>query len=94
MPPSYLVDRRIPSTKNHFVTLCKPVKALQPRDHYFKAHLPILLKSAMPVHPKVPPTVSTRVSTKVSSAPSSTQVTASTKKQTIVTKINQISLDR
>jgi hypothetical protein len=30
MPPSYLVDRRIPSTKNHFVTLCKPITALQP----------------------------------------------------------------
>jgi hypothetical protein len=94
MAPSYLVDRRIPSTtENHFVTLCKPVKAFQPRDHYFKAHLPTLLKSAMPVHPKVPPTVSPKVSTKVSSAPSSTQVTTSTKKQTTGTKRKQISLD-
>ena len=92
MPPSYLVDHRIPSTKNHFVTLCKPVKALQPGDHCFKAHLSTLLKSAMPVHPKVPPTVSPKVSTKVSSAPSSTQV-RSTKKQTTGTKRKQISLD-
>jgi hypothetical protein len=93
MPPSYLADRRIPSPKNHFVTLCKPVKALQPGDHYFKAHLPTLLESAMPVHPKVPPTVSPKVSTKVSSAPSSTQVTTSTKKQPTGTKRKQISLD-
>jgi hypothetical protein len=92
MPPSCLADRRIPSTKNHFVTLCKPVKALQPGDHYFKAHLPTLLESAMPVHPKVPPTVSPKVSTKVSSAPSSTQVTTSTKKQPTGTKRKQISL--
>jgi hypothetical protein len=88
VPPSYLVDRRIPSTKNNFVTLCKPVKAL-----YFKAHLPTLLKSAMPVHPKVPPTVFPKASTKVSSAPSSTRVTTSTKKQTTGTKRKQISFD-
>ena len=93
MRPSYLVDHRIPSTKNHFVTLCKPVKALQPGDHCFKAHLSTLLKSAMPVHAKVPPTVSPKVSTKVSSAPSSTQVTTSTKKQTTGAKRKQISLD-
>jgi hypothetical protein len=94
VPPSYLVDRRIPSTKNHFVTFCKPVKALQPGDHYFKAHLPTLLKSAMPVHPKVPsPTVSPKVFTKVSSAPSSTRVTTSIKKQTTGTKRKQISFD-
>ena len=70
MPPSYLVDRIIPSTNNHFVTLRKPVKVLQPGDHYFKAHLPTLIGAAMPVHPKVPPKVSTKVS-----SPSSTQVT-------------------
>ncbi len=86
MPPSYLVDRRIPSTKNHFVTLCQPVKALQPGDHYFKTRLPTLLQSAMLGHRKVPP------------GPSSTQVTsvrssASTKKQKTSAKRKQISLD-
>ena len=53
VPQRYLVDRRIPSTKNHFVTLCRPVKALQPAEHYFKPHLPTLLLSAKPVYCKV-----------------------------------------
>ena len=76
MPQRYLVDRRIPSTKNHFVTFCQPVKALQPAEHYFKPHLPTLLLSAKPVHCKVP------------QAPPSAQVTTvklpvSTKEQSV-----------
>ena len=33
MPPRYLVDRKIPSTKNHFVALCQPGKTLEPGEH-------------------------------------------------------------
>ena len=57
MPPSYLVDRKIPSTKNHFVALCQPVKALQPGEHYFQPHLPTLVTSTPADRPKVPPTL-------------------------------------
>ena len=76
MPQRYFVDRKIPSTKNHFVALCQPLKALQPGEHYFKPHLPTLLLSAKPVHCKVAP------------MPTSTQVTAvnlyvSTKKESV-----------
>ena len=89
MPPSFLVDRKIPSTKNHFVALCKPIKAPQPGDQYFKAHVPTLVKSAMPVKVKVPHTVS-----KVSSVhPSTPVITTTTTKQTTVTKRKQISLN-
>ena len=91
VPPSYLVDRRIPSTKNHFVTLCKPVKALQPGDHILKHTFNLIEVCHASSDPKVPPTVSPKASTKVSSAPSSTRVTTSTKNQTTGTKRKQIS---
>ena len=38
----WLIEEFHPCTNNHFVTLRKPVKVLQPGDHYFKAHLPTL----------------------------------------------------
>ena len=88
MPPSYLVDRKIPSTKNHFVALCQPVKALQPGEHYFQPHLPTLVKSTPADRPKVPPTLpSTQVI--------STKSTGSEKQQPNSTSLKrkQIRLD-
>ena len=63
MPQRYFVDQKIPSTKNHFVALCQPVKALQPGEHYFKPHLPTLLLSAEPVHCKVAHTHTSTITT-------------------------------
>ena len=39
----WLIEEFHPCTNNHFVTLRRPVKVLQPGDHYFKAHLPTLI---------------------------------------------------
>lgn len=42
MPQRYLVDRRIPPSKNHFVALCQPINniELEPGEHYFSPQLP------------------------------------------------------
>ena len=42
MPQRYLVDRRIPPSKNHFVALCQPINniELKPGEHYFSPQLP------------------------------------------------------
>ena len=42
MPQRYLVDRRIPTSKNHFVALCQPINniELEPGEHYFSPLLP------------------------------------------------------
>ena len=53
MPPRYLVDQKIPSTKNHFVTSCQPTKALRIGERNFKPRLPVLLNSAIPVPHKI-----------------------------------------
>ena len=74
MPQRYFVDRKIPSTKNHFVVLCQPVlKALKTGEHYFKPHLPTFCQ---PVHCKV---AHMRTSTQVTTV----NLHVSTKKESV-----------
>ena len=42
MPQRYLVDREIPTRKNHFVTLCQPIDDVEPGEHYFLPKFPML----------------------------------------------------
>jgi hypothetical protein len=39
LPSRYLVDRKIPELKNHFVALCLPEQSVAPGDQYFVPHL-------------------------------------------------------
>ena len=42
MPQRYLLDGRIPTSKNHFVALCQPINNIEPEpgEHYFSPILP------------------------------------------------------
>ena len=42
MPARFLVDRKVPEVKNHFVALWKPVKDTEPGEQYFVASFPTL----------------------------------------------------
>ena len=42
MPQRYLVDREIPTRKNHFVTLCQPIDDVELGEHYFLPKFPML----------------------------------------------------
>ena len=52
MPHSYLVDCKVPTKKNHFVALCRPIKNLDPGEHYFVPKLPKFSQSAKTAHSK------------------------------------------
>lgn len=47
IPVRYLVDRKIPETKNHFVALCQPMKNVEPGEHYFVPKLPQSVKTTI-----------------------------------------------
>lgn len=44
--PQYIIDRKVPALKNHYVALCLPVTSvMEPGEQYFVPRLPRLCKS-------------------------------------------------
>ena len=67
MPQRYLVDRRIPTSKNHFVALCQPINniELEPGEHYFSPQQPASTSTSSTVVKKPASTSTLTLSTDV-----------------------------